>query len=248
LGKLVASLADVLLPQTCVVCGRRCRGGALGLACEVCWCRVAWLPQPQCSRCGYPQMNRECSWCRLLPPFVRAARSAAWVPGGVAGALVHLLKYSGWWQVAEGIAARLARLQWPKDVIAERDAIVPVPLSHRRLVERGYNQSEHIAHSLARYWQIPVWRALKRTVATRAQARLTGEARLHNVAGAFEVVVPGAFLEGRHLILLDDVVTTGATLNSCAAALFAAGTRTISYVTFGRARLPGDAPPTTWSD
>ena len=241
--RYLAWLVDLLLPQVCVVCGRRCIGGATGLACAVCWSRVAWLGEPQCQRCGYPGPGRDCAWCRLLPPYVRAARSLAWVPGGVSGVLLHALKYSGWWRVAEGIALRMARLTWPDDVVTERSAIVPVPLAAERLAQRGYNQSEYLARFLARYWQIPVWSGVvRRRVATRSQARLTAAARLGNVAGAFEVVVPATLLEGKHLILLDDVITTGATMNSCAAELFAAGARTLSYITFGRARLPGDAP------
>jgi ComF family protein len=137
----------------------------------------------------------------------------------------------------------MARLTWPDDVVTERSAIIPVPLAAERLAQRGYNQSEYLARFLARYWQIPVWSGVvRRRVVTRSQARLTAAARLRNVAGAFEVVVPGTLLEGKHLILLDDVITTGATMNSCAAELFAAGARTLSYITFGRARLPGDAP------
>jgi predicted amidophosphoribosyltransferase len=82
-----------------------------------------------------------------------------------------------------------------------------------------------------------------RTHFTSSQTRLTPEQRLHNVAGAFRVAAHRRPLRAAHVVLVDDVVTTAATLNACAAALFAGGARIISYVTFGRARLPGDAPP-----
>jgi predicted amidophosphoribosyltransferase len=91
---------------------------------------------------------------------------------------------------------------------------------------------------------LDVWQdVLIRTHFTSSQTRLTPEERLRNVSGAFRVTGDPARLRGAHLVLVDDVVTTAATLNACAAALFAGGARIISYVTFGRARLPGDSPP-----
>jgi ComF family protein len=166
------------------------------------------------------------------------------MPDGVAGDLVHALKYDGWWRLAEEFATRMARLSWPPDVIAERTALVPVPLSRRRERERGFNQSHAIAAALGARSRLPVWPdVLQRTTFTSSQTRLTPEQRLHNVAGAFQVADHAARIRGAHLLLVDDVVTTAATLNACAAALFARGARIISYVTFGRARLPGDAPP-----
>ncbi len=174
---------------------------------------------------------------------MRAVRSVCWVPEGVGGDLVHALKYAGWRRLADEMAVRMARLDWPADVAAERTALVPVPLSPRRLRERGYNQSALLAASLARHWACPLWSGvIERTHFASSQTRLTPEQRLYNVAGAFHVAADVARLRGSHVVLVDDVVTTGATLNACAAELFAAGARVISYVTFGRARLPGDAP------
>jgi ComF family protein len=141
------------------------------------------------------------------------------------------------------MGARMARLSWPADVIAERTALVPVPLSVRRERERGFNQSGILADVVSSHLGIEAWHdVLIRTHFTSSQTRLTPEERLRNVSGAFRVAGDPARLRGAHLVLVDDVVTTAATLNSCAAALFAGGTRIISYVTFGRARLPGDAP------
>ena len=128
-------------------------------------------------------------------------------------------------------------------MIAERTALVPVPLSVRRERERGFNQSGVLANVVGSHLGIEAWHdVLIRTHFTSSQTRLTPEERLRNVSGAFRVAGDPARLRGAHLVLVDDVVTTAATLNACAAALFAGGTRIISYVTFGRARLPGDAP------
>ena len=227
-----------------MVCGGRPPGGETDLACGVCWSRLPLLPQPQCARCGYPAADGACRWCPLLPPYVRAVRSACWMPEGVAGDLIHAFKYDGWWTLARGIGVRMARQAWPADVIGERQALIPVPLSTRRQRQRGYNQSALLAAAMASRWRVPVWGdVLQRTRFASSQTRLTPEQRLHNVSGAFRVAGHAARLRGAHVVLVDDVVTTAATLNACAAALFAGGARIISYVTFGRARLPGDAPP-----
>jgi ComF family protein len=155
---------------------------------------------------------------------------------------VHALKYDGWTRVAREIGERMSRMTFPPDVERERTALVPVPLSRQRLRERGFNQSALIARALEDRWQIPAWTdVLDRVTSTRSQTRLTPGERQGNVAGAFSVPLEArSKIRGAHLILVDDVVTTGATLRASASALFAAGTRTISYMTFGRAPASGD--------
>jgi ComF family protein len=190
-------------------------------------------------------MRRErCAWCELLPPFIRAVRSVCWIPGRTGGAIVHALKYAGWSAVADGMAERMARLTWPRDVQNERAALIPVPLAASRERERGYNQSTLLAHALATRWHTPVWTdCLERVRATETQTRLTPDQRRSNVSGAFRVRSPAlSRLRGAHLVLVDDVITTGATLSECAAALFASGARIMSIVTFGRAPASGDRP------
>jgi ComF family protein len=140
------------------------------------------------------------------------------------------------------MAERMARLSWPRDVVRERTALVPVPLAPVRRRERGYNQSTLLARALAARWKVPVWeRCLERVRVTHTQTRLTPDERRSNVSGAFHAPENAAAqLRGAHLVLVDDVVTTGATLAACAAELFGAGARVISIVTFGRAPASGD--------
>lgn len=156
--------------------------------------------------------------------------------------IVHALKYQGWYTVAHEMAARMSRLGWPLDVTAERRALIPVPLSAKRQRQRGFNQSLHLARALAAHWSIPVWNdALQRIRHTQTQTRLTPGERLRNVSSAF--VAPAAaraMLRGAHVVVVDDVVTTAATLNACAAALCDGGARIVSFVTFGRAPALGD--------
>jgi ComF family protein len=164
------------------------------------------------------------------------------MPAEPASRIVHALKYDGWAAVAGEIAERMSRLSWPRDVVDERAALVPIPLASARKRQRGYNQSALIARGLGKRWRIPVWEdVVVRSRETRSQTKLTPEERLDNVAGSFRAgkrQLDG--LGGAHLVIVDDVVTTAATLNTCAKVLYESGARIISYVTFGRAHASGD--------
>ena len=236
------AMAALLLPRVCAVCGELAGERATTAVCDVCWSRLPWLPAPTCARCGHPQCpGAECRWCAVLPPYVRAVRSCCWAVDGPALQIVHALKYAGWRSVAQGMGERMGRLSWPRDVCAERTAVVPVPLASARRRERGFNQAELIADRVARAWGIPVWPAcLTRVRSTTSQTQLTPEDRRANVRGAFRATPRARELRGAHVVLVDDVLTTSATLNACAAALCDGGARIVSYVTFARAPAPGD--------
>lgn len=240
--RAASAVLDLLVPRACVCCDAQLSELDQPLVCSVCLSRLLLLQSPRCDRCGHPRRVGSCRWCDLLPPYVRCARSVCWVPGGVAGNLVHKLKYDGWTALAVAMGTRMGRLSMPADVVSERGLVVPVPLAAARARERGYNQSELLCNEIGRIWQLPVCAALARSRATESQTRLTPGERQRNVAGAFATAVGRSELAGKHVILVDDVVTTAATLNACAAALHAGGARIISYVTFGRARAAGDAP------
>ena len=241
LGRVVA---DLILPRVCVVCEMPMPAGATDLACGLCWGRLPLLPNPQCMRCGHPAADGSCRWCPLLPSFVRAARSVCWVGGGVGERMVYALKYEGWRAIGLALGHRMARLPWPVDVLHERTCLIPVPLAASRERERGFNQSAILCAGMSRVTGLPVWAdVVQRARVTSSQTRLTPEQRLTNVAGAFRIIDRSpSRLHGAHVILVDDVVTTAATLNECASALWLGGARIISYVTFGRARAAGDRP------
>lgn len=245
--RAASALGQLFFPRVCAACDEALDDSDTGIVCGRCWARLPLLRAPQCARCGHPKQARgSCVGCALLPPFVRASRSLCWVPDDVSSPILSALKYDGWPAVAEAMAERLARLPWPTDVVAERAALVPVPLAETKLRERGFNQAERLAAAVGRRWQLPVWAdLLLRTRATPSQTRLTPGERLANVHRAFSLgddAVPrrSFVLRGQHLILVDDVLTTGATLNACADVLFEAGARTLSYLTFGRARAAAD--------
>lgn len=254
--RLWQGLQTVVFPPACAVCREpHPPSSGQGIVCPLCVARLMPLGDPQCPRCGHPfpmfgawptdpsgTVPLVCRWCPRLPPYVRAARSAVRMDVGTGASMVYALKYNGWPRVASAMAPLMARLAFPPDVVAERTALVPLPLSSVRQRERGFNQAEALARALAPWWQLPVWSdVLRRHRHTASQVRLTPSQRIGNVSRAFATgPADRDRLAGSHLILVDDVMTTAATLNAAAHALFDGGARIISYVTFGRAPEPGD--------
>ncbi len=236
---MASGLLDLLLPLSCV----NCSGGMeSGLMCGACWSRIAALPAPRCERCGHPSLRIDCAYCATFPPFVRAVRSVCWVPDSAASAAVHALKYDGWSAIADEIGERMARVAWPSDVVAERTALVPVPLARVRQRERGYNQAELLARAVGKRQCVPVWNdVVSRDRFNETQTRLTPSERSANVHAVFRVNdAARERMAGAHLIVVDDVLTTGSTLNAVGGALFDGGARIVSYLTFGRARSAAD--------
>jgi predicted amidophosphoribosyltransferase len=221
-----------LLPSACLLCSEATPPGAQDpLICPICRSRWRAVPAPYCERCGQPiAVGLECRICGDWPPALAQVRSAVWLEGTAQDA-VHLLKYGGWWRVAEAMAPAMARLE----PLTGEVCLIPIPLGMHRLRERGYNQSERIAVAVGELIGRPVRTDLLRRVReTGTQTALTPEARQANVAGAFR----GGGAQRLRLVLIDDVFTTGATLCAAAVALQAAGAERVEAVTFGRARVP----------
>jgi ComF family protein len=150
--------------------------------------------------------------------------------------LVYQLKYRGWHALAEPMGERMARLRLPRDAEEEARIVVPVPTTATRLRERGYNQAERLAAVYARLTRRPLHPLLTRAGSTTTQTVLQPAARGANVAGAFRVAEQGGRqVVGEHLLLIDDVMTTGATVSECARALVDAGARCVTVITFARA-------------
>lgn len=237
---ILYGLADLIFAPRCLGCGGP-TGDGRALVCGRCRSRLAPPPPPLCPRCGFPRLRtgREpgpfCQECADWPAGLRAARSACLLREP-ASALVHQLKYRGWHRLAGEMAARMAAVRLPRDVRREAQWIVPVPTSALRIRERGYNQAELLARALAQQTERTVICALQRGGGASSQTTLQPAARRANVAGVFNPVGgTERRIAGEHLLLVDDVLTTGATVTECAAALVEAGARCVTVLTFARA-------------
>ena len=241
LRDLWAGALDLVFAPVCVACGSPIpTASAERLVCGPCWARCRPVPAPRCARCGGPvPPDREpspvCRACAEWPPHVRAVRSA-FLMGEGPRALVHALKYRGWEAAAAPMAARMAALEFPWDVGEEARLVVPVPTSKARLRERGYNQAALLARAFAAgTGRVSRDGVLRRVRAAGTQTALHPDERRANVARAFAVPDDQAKeLRGEHVLLVDDVWTTGATALACAHALVQAGARVVSVATFAR--------------
>lgn len=239
---MLVPLLDLIYAPICLACrGAILPGDAVRLICRRCRSRIRPLPDPACPRCGGPLLRTgrlpepNCGECREWPPYLRSARSAALLHPP-ADLLVHHLKYRGWHALAEPLGTLMSRLRLPPDVEAEARIVVPVPTTGKRLRERGYNQAERLAAVYARETGRELAPALMRMGAGSTQTALQPAARGANVAGTFRVVEGAApLIEGEHLLIIDDVLTTGATAIECARTLVEAGARCVSLITFARA-------------
>ena len=228
IGKAVASAAraavELVLPAKCAVCGRE--GDFVCAACEA---ALPELHRPYCRLCASPGAASPCSSCLAWPPAYDRIEAPYLMDGGVRD-IVFELKYRGIRALAPDMGELLARHLESTRLAA--DLIVPVPLHGRRERERGYNQARLLARELGSRTGIPVAPGLRRTRDTPPQVDMTGpEKRRGNIEGAFECV---ADVQGRRVLLVDDVVTTGSTMGACAAPLKAAGASKVWGLAFAR--------------
>ena len=216
---------DLLFPPRCALCG------AYGsMLCADCSDLLPTADGNRCMRCWMPVADSEvCPHCLHVPPAFETVR-AVYVMEAGARQLVHQLKYEGMTALAEPMGVRLA-----EPATAEGDLVVPVPLHRSRLRSRGYNQSALLGKAFAQTIRLPFDAAAARRVrATKPLAKsMHRSERRAIVAGAFAAIPER--VKDRRILLVDDVVTTGATLDSCATALLEAGAANVRCVTFARA-------------
>lgn len=219
-GNLFSKLINLIPIAVCVGCKR-----AGQPFCGRCYRELQWIEEPVCAICGIDHRWRDddrCFVCRHTARYVQI-RSAVWFEGAIREA-VHNLKYKNQFGVATVLGGLLVD-RWAYWQLSA-DLIVPIPLHPDREKIRGYNQAELLARHLAKAVDYPLeLNALFRQRATAQQVSLKGEARQNNVEDAF--VAHPAKVRGKRILLIDDVCTTGATLNAAAFTLLNAGAQAI---------------------
>lgn len=218
------ALADLFYPRRCVGCSAR----SSDVLCRACFEALPEITPPLCGRCGLPTAFEVygCDGCRNVEIAFDGARAPLRYEGAAKGA-VHALKYDGYRPVVERLMAPLMA----GCVAGMRfDAVVAVPLHRSRLAKRGFNQAETIGRAVASRLGAPFSDRLRAVRGTRDQVELTAAGRRENVAGAFEARGPVA----GSVLLVDDVMTTGATLNECARVLKTSGASSVRALTLCR--------------
>ena len=213
--------------------------------CDACQSRIEPSPAPACIRCGQPlDTDRLCPTCRVTPSYLDRITASAIFAHPLRDA-IHELKYNNSRSLARPLGARMAA-SWRQDSLAA-DVIIPVPLHAARQAERGYNQSALLARVVGREVGVPIDEtALVRAKATQQQATLKALERRMNVEDAFAC---RGDVAGKNVVLVDDVCTTGSTLEACAVALRAAGAASVWAFTLARARWePRYSGPTPDAD
>ncbi|MET0598790.1 MAG: ComF family protein [Mesorhizobium sp.] len=230
-----------LLPPLCPGCSRQV--AEPGTLCGSCWSTLRFFERPWCPVMGTPfehDMGEGLVSLEAIagsPPFGRARSAVAY--GGIARQMVRRLKYGDRADLARWMAGWMVRAG--DELIAEAELVVPVPLHWQRLVARRYNQSAELARAVAALTGRPFApECARRIKRTRQQVGLGLREREANMRGAFQVP-PGRARQvaGHHVLVVDDVYTTGATVGALTRALMAAGARSVDILTFARV-IPGD--------
>jgi ComF family protein len=236
---LARAAADIAFPPACLCCRKSTE--TPGALCAACWAQVRFIERPFCERLGTP-FAMDLSSEGLLspeaianPPFFARARAVAHFEDGPVRQLVHRLKYSDRMELAKPLGAWMARAG--NELLVEADLLVPVPLHRRRLAARRFNQANALAQVISGQCGVPSDPfALARVKPTPSQVGLSRSQRALNMQGAFRVTEGmGAKVEGRAIVLIDDVLTSGATVNAAARALLRGGAKRVDVLVFARA-------------
>ncbi|HEY1720711.1 MAG TPA: ComF family protein [Magnetospirillaceae bacterium] len=240
LGKAASVAVDAFLPGRCLRCGAIV--GETGALCTACWEGMSFITAPQCDTCGQPfevdlAGSSLCAACMADPPGYNRAR-AVFRYDDASRALILRFKHGDRTAAAPHFARWMARAG--STLLADADVIVPVPLHPWRLWRRRYNQAAMLASAIARQAdKTCVPDALARVRATPSQGTLGRGQRRRNVKGAFRLRRPEA-IDGKAVVLIDDVLTSGATVEECVRVMHRGGATQVDVLTLARVVLTPD--------
>ncbi len=242
LRELAEASLTFLYPDVCQVCRSARATAAEGYVCTGCWGNVRFIVPPMCDRCGSPFEGEisdrfECANCRELDLAFSNARSSVAAKGMVLD-IIHRWKYGRSLWFEPFLANLLVREAAPALREGTWHGIIPVPLHPAKEAEREFNQAEHLAARLSQETGIPLqtkW--LRRVNPTLTQTRLSRAERAKNMQDAFAAAAQADAIRGKRLIVVDDVLTTGATTSACAAVLRACGATEVCVWTVARGLL-----------
>jgi len=240
LKKAFWHLIDFVIPQRCILCQEVVVSP--GYVCGACWGKLTFITQPYCAQCGFPleidiAQDTLCGACLKTPPVFQEARSVL-VYDDMSKLLVLKFKHGDGTYLAPAFVDWMCHIG--QDLFEKSDFLLPVPLHWKRLIRRRYNQAALLVNGLARKTRLPaLMNVLKRHENTQSQGHLSKQARERNVKNAFSIHPKhAALLNNKRVILIDDVYTSGATLQACSRTLLQSGVQSVAVLTLARVVQP----------
>lgn len=238
INEVLNNISDIIFPPQCISCAAILQPITEKVFCSKCREKIKFLTDSLCPVCGImffnsPSAGHLCGNCLEKKPYFSCARAVAGYETIILNA-IHQFKYSRDLSIGVLLASLMADFFFPDLEFRDYSLIIPVPLHIKKLRKRGFNQSIILADAVGKKWQIPInFSLLKRRKFTLTQTGLDKKERERNIKGAFEVRDKEK-IAGRNIILIDDVYTTGATLNECAKILIKAGAQKVAVLTLAR--------------
>jgi ComF family protein len=237
--KVISSALNFLFPPICLLCGSKDLYQAGCLICKDCFNSISFISHPVCVRCGKPFLtettrNHVCGNCLTQEPSFNLVRALGRYEGALE-TIIHNFKYKQKFSMVNLFNFLLDNMQNHEITFASYDLLIPVPLHRSRLRQRGFNQSVILGNILKKKYQMSLQpKVLQRIVSTHPQVTLPVKARKINMRNAFKVKESQS-VEGKAILLLDDVYTTGATMNECARILKKSGASRVDGFVIARA-------------
>jgi len=232
------ALIDFFFPPKCPTCGADTENSPYDRPCPSCLAQIKFFSPPICPRCGVGFAssggeNHLCAECLSEERYFTKARAIGPYEGLMAE-VISRFKFHGASRLSRPLGWLLAEYADPDFSFSDFDFVLPVPLHPRRLRQRGFNQALLLARYVSRVHSLPLdYTALQRIRHTEPQTQLSGTERKKNIRGAFAVTQPG-LISGKHILLIDDVFTTGATVQECSRILLKAGAEKVAVLTLAR--------------